>query len=218
MKKKLMLLLLVFLLVGCTKVNKYDKDYEKLVYDVLDNSTTRTNKSSTGFKYYLPIGVSIDEDLDYNLKLKTDNNNMYLFVDVVSYYYKKALNYNYPYGDDAIFSKISYQGKEGFILVVREKTQNYLEIIYNYAKIELYTSDTEINNMIAKSLIILSSIDYNDVIIEKYINQGYFASYDKVYTLKQPKNAESNFLDVLDMKKEENNEEETSNKNIDEGY
>lgn len=218
MKKKWMLLFLLLLLVGCTKNNDYDKDYDKLVYDVLDNCSNRTNESSTGFRYYLPIGVSVVEDLDYNLKLKTDNNNMYLFVDVVSYYYKKALNYNYSYGDDAVFSKISYQGNEGFILVVREKTQIYLEIIYNYAKIELYTSDADLNNMIAKSLIILSSIDYNDTIIEKYINQGYFASYEKVYNLRQPENAESNFLDVLDMKKEDAEEDVSSKKNIDEGY
>lgn len=57
-----------------------------------------------GYKYYLPIGVSKVYDKDYNQRLKIENLYLYLYVDIVSYYYRNSLNFNEE-GTDCYYYK-----------------------------------------------------------------------------------------------------------------
>ena len=92
MKKKFLLLMVLLLCIGCTRIN--NNNYDVIVNDVIENSNNIYNTNSLGYKYYLPFSINKVYDKDYNQKFKTDNVYIYLYVDVVSYYYHNNLNFN----------------------------------------------------------------------------------------------------------------------------
>ena len=92
MKKVLILTILLIVCTGCVRVNNID-NYD-IIIDTVINSKKSLNTSSMGYKYYLPIGVSKVYDKDYNQRLKIENLYLYLYVDIVSYYYRNSLNFN----------------------------------------------------------------------------------------------------------------------------
>ena len=90
MHKKILLIFLIFLLIGCKKIENNDNNYIELINDCLKKNSV-TNEVSRGYKYYLPKGAKKLHDYDYNQIFKVDNNYIYLYVDVISYYHKKEL-------------------------------------------------------------------------------------------------------------------------------
>ena len=91
MKKKIILLLILILCVGCTRIDNVN-DYSIIIDKIINNNYNNQNTTSLGYTYYLPLGVSKVYDKDYNQKLKTEDTFMYLYVDSVSYYYHNTLN------------------------------------------------------------------------------------------------------------------------------
>ena len=90
MKKVLILLLIVTLCVGCTRIDNID-NLDLIVDPVLVNKNKPSNTTSLGYKYYLPTGVSKIDDKDYNQKFKIDDDYVYLYADIVIYYHKNSL-------------------------------------------------------------------------------------------------------------------------------
>ena len=91
MKKKFLLLMVLLLCIGCTRIN--NNNYDVIVNDVIENSNNIYNTNSLGYKYYLPFSINKVYDKDYNQIFKVNDTYMYLYVDVISYYYKNNLNY-----------------------------------------------------------------------------------------------------------------------------
>ena len=91
MKKVLILSALLILCIGCTRIDNTD-DYKVIIDDIIEENNISTNTASMGYKYYLPIGVKKVYDKDYNQIFKVNDTYMYLYVDVISYYYKNNLN------------------------------------------------------------------------------------------------------------------------------
>lgn len=198
MKKVFILSLILLLCVGCTRIDNTD-NYDIIVNSTLKSSQKFVNTASLGYKYYLPLGVSKVYDKDYNQKFKTDNVYIYLYVDVVSYYYHNNLNFNEEDSVDSYYyHKINNSGKVGYIKIAEEKDDIYfIKIVYNYAKVETYVPKTKIDTILANSMIILDSIDYNDNLIKKILDDKYFSSVDKEYKIKKPKDAKSKFSEYL---------------------
>lgn len=197
MKKTFILLLILVLCVGCTRIDNIEN--KDLIIDAVFNSTDKSaNTTSLGYKYYLPIGVSKVYDKDYNQKFKIDDNYIYLYADVVSYYYKNPLNFNEDSSGAYYYKIINNNGKTGYIKIQKEEGDiYYIKIIYNYAKIETYTKESEINKVLTTSMIILDSIDYNEVLIKNIIEDEYSMGADKEYKINKPKDAESKFSEYL---------------------
>ena len=97
MIKKIILIVCLFCLVGCTS-NINDMSYEEIIEMNL-NDNNLSNVNSIGYKYYLPINFSVYKDDTYNQTLLSDNNLYYMHVDVVSYHYKKAISTEHNYND-----------------------------------------------------------------------------------------------------------------------
>ena len=89
MRKKIIIIFLLFLLLGCKKINNNDK-YISLVTNCL-NDKGITNNVSLGYKYYVPKGVKKVKDFDYNQIFLIDDSKVYLYVDVISYFYDKEI-------------------------------------------------------------------------------------------------------------------------------
>lgn len=193
MKKIVIPLVLILILTGCSKVYKTD-NYVEIVNTILNNSNKNVNKSSYGYNYYLPIGVNLVSDGKYNKKIKYKENNLILYVDVVSYFYKNKLNHDLDNKQDNYYFN---NFNDGYIVVNKEEDGYYLKIVYNYAKIESYVKENDLVDVISYSTIILNSISYNDTLIDNIILKGENYSNELVYEIDKPSGSESKFSEYL---------------------
>ena len=197
MKKTFILLLILVLCVGCTRIDKVD-NLDVIVNKVLENNKKSANTTSIGYKYYLPAGITKFYDKDYNQKFKVEDNYIYLYADIVSYHYKNALNFNDESKDAYYYRQISNNDKTGYIKIQKkENDKYYIKIVYNYAKIESFVEKTKINKILANSMIILDSIDYNETLIKNIIEDDNFKGADKEYKIDKPEDAKSKFYEYL---------------------
>ena len=197
MKRKFMFLLIIalLLLTGCTKI---DGNMDHILSVILDSKVSRVNTVSTGYQLYIPMGVIQLDDNEYNQKLKIRDTHIYLYVDIVSYFYKNNLNYVEKDGFDYFYSEIDYNDKKGYIGIKKIDEDNYfVKIVYNYSKIEFYSSYDDLSFITANSLIILNSIKYNDSLIQLELSDDY-KNYNEVkYELDKPEGSKSTFSQYL---------------------
>lgn len=206
MRKKIIIFILPLLLSGCMMITNNYTNYLEIINTAISSKSKLTNTQMIGYKLYLPKDVKHLKKDDYNEILLIKDRNAYLYVDLVSYYYKKSTNYQNDNTANYYSQNFSYGDKKGYIKINKEDNDEiYLEIIYNYAKIELYTNIDDLTDMVMKSIVILSSIEYNDVAIDNLINSSYFASKDEIYNIENPEGSESTFLKSLEETAQEDN-------------
>ena len=195
MRKIFILLVLLIICTGCMRIDNIE-NYDAIVNTIID-SKVRFNTTSKGYKYYVPIGVTKVSDKDYNQKFKYEDNYIYLYVDVVSYYYQNTLNFTIQ--DKGIYyNKISNGNKAGYITIEDNKDGTYyIKIIYNYAKIESTVKKSDINKVLTNSMIIINSIEYNNNLIKDLLEEENTISSTKEYKIDKPKDAVSKFSEYL---------------------
>lgn len=199
MKKIFVLLALVFLVTGCSVTEK--QTIENVVDDVLASNQNFTNKHFSGYEYYLPRGVSMTNKLGYNSTLKYRSNQIYLYVDVISYYHK--IEKNYQVKEDIYFSKILKNGdKTGYINVTKtsNKDEYYIDIEYNYGKIETYSNEANLNGTVINSINILKSIKFNDAVIDSLIGENKIEYKEEKFDLFGSERDDDGSLDIMDDK------------------
>lgn len=170
MKKIFLLGMLVLMLTGCTSIEK--RDLDNIISEVTNSKVTSTNVNRNGYRYYLPKGLKINDSSSFNEVFTDQKYYYYLYVDVVSYHNK--INFDYKVNEKAKFSKtIDNNGKKGYIEINNYKNNQYLiEIMYNYAKIEVIVYEEDINKGVTYAMVILSSVTYNDYVIENYLSSS----------------------------------------------
>ena len=207
MIKKLFIVFLLFLLLGCKKID-INEDYASNVKNCL-NDTKITNNVALGYRYYIPKGVRKIKDYDYNQVFLVDDFTMYLYVDIISYFYQEKQTSNREISGDYYYQPIEYQGKTGYLRIVQKDEDYFVTIEYHYSKIEVYTSKESLSKVITMASIILNSIDYNDTVIEKVLegDLGQFSEF--TYEVDKPDDASSNFSQFLEeyVQKEEEKEQ-----------
>jgi len=143
------------------------------------------------------MGVRLVYDNDYNEQFKIDGVDVYLYVDIVSYYYKNTLNF--VDNDTKFYYKdINYNGKVGYITINKKDDEYFLKIVYNYAKFEGYCQKNNIDKIITYGMIILDSIEYNDTLIESLLSDSNMFTTDITYELDKPEDATSKFSQYLE--------------------
>ena len=204
MKKVLCLLATVLLLCGCSKIN--DKNYDELINSVVASNYKMENTYRTGYKYYTPTNMDILSILDYNETLADDNYKYYFYVDVVSYYNRVIEGYNED--TKAVYSKkINYEDKYGYIEINKWKNGKYLlEIMYNYAKIEVIVDEENIKSAITNSMVVLSSVKYNNNLLESIVGENVLTAKEIEFNIFETKKNESNFLKVSEEDVYEDND------------
>lgn len=214
MKKGLLVLLMLFLLSGCTitKVDNYG--YEQIMDKILTMNIKTYNKVGKGYKYYAPRGVVRTDAKEYNDVLKRGDNTYYLYVDVVSYYYKTE--FSYPTNDKSyFFKKLSSKNKNGYINIVKNDDKLYVQMVYNYAKIETYIKESDLKNAVIDISYILSSVNFNDSLLKKMYESGNFDSKEEVYKLFDNKEKKGNYLEhIKKYDKYDGSENETKEEEI----
>lgn len=194
MKKFLVVLMAILILSGCSNIQS--KDYDTLISEVASSKYDIVNTYRTGYKYYAPGNMDISNILDYNETLEDSSHKYYFYVDVVSYY--NRVIENYEVNPEAYYSKvINYQDKYGYIEINKCKNGKYLlEIMYNYAKIEVIVEESFLKEAVSYAMVILASVKYNNNVLENIVGENVLTSKEIEFNIFETKKSESNFLKV----------------------
>lgn len=197
MRKKILLVLFILMLTGCVRIDLNEEKYDELVLNVLNSNNQFTNEVGSGYQFYVPKGVRLIENDNNNQIFISYGTKIYMYVDITSYYYKNTLNYN-NYDDSFYFERFINGDKSGFIQINKINEEYFVKIVYNYAKIEVYTDKYNLNNIITLSTILLNSVDYNDTIIENLLDDNNNNGTEISYDIDKPESANSEFSQYLE--------------------
>ena len=198
--KKILIIICLLFITGCSDIRKQSYD------DIINNIATKANKDNvyrTGYSYYLPRGMQVADSTLYNEAITDARYKYYLYVDIVSYY--KKVTKDYSVNDNALVSKkLDYDGKFGYVEVNLLKNDKYLvEIMYNYAKIEVIVDKSKCKEAMLSIINILKSVEYNDSIIANLMGDDILNFNEEEFNIFNTKGSESNYLTVDNDYKEE---------------
>ena len=181
MKKLFLLGAILLILTGCSSIESSSID--TIINSGLNSRVDTTNENRMGYRYYLPRGLAVKSSKDFNEIISDQKYLYYLYVDIVSF--NSKVGFTYHANQDAYYSSsLTYQGKTGYIEINNYESNQYLiEIMYNYAKIEVVAYENDINRVVAYAMSILSSITYNDSVIENYLGDDVFLSSEEAYDI-----------------------------------
>ena len=116
----------------------------------------------------------------------------------MSYINKSELQYKE--NNSSKYSRmINFNNKKGYIEINLWKNNQYLiEIMYNYAKIEVMVDEGQIKEALIKSINILSSVKYNDVIINNLLNDDNLDYTEEIFDMFKDRVDNSNVLDRIE--------------------
>jgi hypothetical protein len=204
MKKKFILfsLFVCILLTGCTMIG--EKSMQELIKEGTDRSAIVYNTYRKGYKYNLPRGLTVLDSTEYNEVIADDKYTYYLYVDAVSYY-NKVID-KYVETDKAHTSiQISFEDKYGYLEINEIVDDKYfIEIMYNYAKIEVIVRDVDAKVIVSNALSILASIDFNNDILKKLLDEeiAHF-SESEIDIFETVSSTDSQYLEAVQQDKEE---------------
>ncbi len=181
MKKLFLLGMIMILLTGCTNI--FNSSIDTIINEALNSRVNTTNVNRKGYSYYLPRGLVVYRTREFNEVLSDQKYLYYLYVDVVSY--NDKIEFSYTANNDAYYSTgLLNQEKNGYVEINNYENDQYLiEIMYNYAKIEVIAYESDIKEVVAYAMSILSSITYNDSVIINYLGDDVFESFEEDYDI-----------------------------------
>ncbi len=187
MRKRLIivLLVLIFTLTGCTSYNMETMSVEQALSLGITSNAELYNTNNVGYRYYLPRGFVVEEDRDNIQILRSNGIEYFLNIDLVSYYNKVEIsrdtNVNvYKY------LPIYVNNKTGFLEITQNDDYFLIKMVYNYAIIEANVKENEINSSIINMGYILSSIKYNDSIINNKFGEDVLELKETAYKIFGP--------------------------------
>lgn len=201
MYKKITIIICLLFLTACTKQTYYinNLSYEDIINVSINDNGKTTNTNNKGYKYYLPTGFIVSKDNGYNQELLSDDNTRYyLNIDIVSYYYKNKMKTSHDLNDYKYY-EFENNNKSGYLKITQNNDTFFVELCYNYAIIEVEVKENNIRYAISRGIIILNSIEYNDLIIQKYIGNNDIDNAETVYKIPEPKDKDSskNILEYM---------------------
>ena len=118
------------------------------------------------------------------------------------YYYKVENKYKV---DKKAFlsSELKNKDKYGYVEVNEDNGKYYVEMMYNYSKIEFYTTEENMPIIISNCLTIVDSIKYNHNLIKIELDNATKDGRELKYELDKPKDSESTFSQYLQEDVEE---------------
>ena len=187
---------MILVVTGCS-INRFDnQDIDVIIDTILKEDTKLNNVVLEGYKYYIPHGVTLVEKHDYNQVLEYNNNNYYLYIDIISYYYKEEVNHKYDY--DLYLSKnLSYNNKTGYIDIRGNGDNYYIDAYYNYAKVEAYVKKEDLKDSIINICYVLNSLKFNNKVIESMVGENKLDLSSEGFSLFDKKKDTSSFLEYV---------------------
>lgn len=204
MKKKIFILMFALVvLTGCSNIDKLA--YDDIVSLTINSNEKIYNTYRKGYKFYLPKGLVISEKSDYNEYIRGVRENYYLYVDILGHLNKRE--FTYEENSTSFYSKqIGNEEKKGYIEINLINSKYLVEIVYNYAKIEVMVEKDDLNTSITNAMIILASINYNDAILENESSTVLNYHEKTIDIFKTHGKEKSNFLEYVEYDEYEEKE------------
>ena len=195
MKKIIIIIFCILFITGCTNINNLSFDE---IIESFSANVQVANIYRTGYKYNLPDGFSVMDSSEFNEVLKDEYNTYYLYVDIVSYYNKT--NWKYEKNKKAIYSTpISYNHKNGYVEINLVENEKYLvEIMYNYAKIEVIVDKDNCNKAMLSSISILRSVIYNDDIVSNILGDNILSFSEEEFDIFRTHGNDDDYIQIED--------------------
>ena len=197
MKKKIISIFIIILLTtGCTTIES--NSYDEILTNTTNNLVNTTNINRVGYKYYLPKGMRLLSYEGSNEIISHDENIYYLYVDYVSYYNK--IPSSYTESQNAVYSKNILKDKKfGYIEIKNTENDKYfIEIMYNYAKIEVIVDKEATKETIAYAMSILSSITYQGTVLTSLMGEDVLKTNEVEHNIFAPADTESEYLEIVE--------------------
>ena len=155
----------------------------------------------------MPREMQVVDSTLFNEVLEDGQNTYYLYVDTVSY----LNNVSYDFKNDEMniyFANIAYDDKYGYVEINLYENEQYLvEIMYNYAKIEVIVDEKYINKALLSAINILKSIEYNDSIITNLLEEDVLNFAEEEFNIFENTNNDDNYVEFSDDSYESNEQE-----------
>ena len=195
--KKYVGLLLLLLVTGCSVARVRDESFDNIVESILYKESSLANVNFDGYKFYLPRGARVREKKEYNLEINNNSNTYYLYIDTIAYYYKTKVNHNV---DNSIFfsKNLNYNGHSGYIDITEVNNKYFVEVMYNYAKIETYVDKDNLSNAFLDICYVLSTIDFNDSAINYRLKNRELETTTEEFSIFKSKKEDDNFLKYVE--------------------
>lgn len=197
MKKILVLLLACFLVCGCTSVK--DSSIESIINTALSSKYKLYNKVNRGYKYYLPRGLNASKIDEYNVIIKSEKYDYYLYVDLVSYYNKIELNYKT--NDKLYYSSRFDNGKDKYGVLNITKVDDgdlVVEMSYHYADIAAKVKEEDLKLAVLNMVAIVNSVNYQEDVIKSLLEDDEFSSSEEKIEVFKTETSDSQTLEVVD--------------------
>lgn len=199
-KKIFILIIIAFFICGCSIREVAVNDYDKLIRQILLGNHHLKNNVFEGYSYYIPRGLKIlHREEDNSLLADGYNHIYYVYVDVVSYYNKVKNTYHED--KSSYYSKkiVSKDGKKsGYLEINRIKDKYFVEAVYNYVKIEVYTSQEYLSDVVVNICQILSSTKYNHKVLATIIGDKVLDYKEESFNIFTTKKSNTNYLDYIE--------------------
>ena len=196
MKKIILTILLVLVLTGCSIVRIDTSSIDNILNVILTKDNKLYNQVGQGYKYYLPGGVTYIDSDDLNDILYCNGTYYYLYIDTISYYYDTEVDYkknSNSYYSKLISTQDGYK-YSGYIEINEKDNLFYLEFVYNHAKIEAIVDKDDLNNTVLNASYILSTVKYNNDIVELMLDDDYFTNKTGKYNDYNSKEESEKFI------------------------
>lgn len=192
MKRRIVLLSIMLLLVsGCSVKTLSTTSFEDNISMILSEDTNLANVNFDGYQYYVPEGMRFVNKDDYNAILQDKYaNRYYLYVDAIGYFHETKNTYKV--NKKVYYSKkLNYNKKTGYIEINEVDDEYFVEMVFNYCKIESYISKKYLIPVINNMSYILRSVDYQDKVLESLIGENVLNYTEESFNIFESK-SESN--------------------------
>ena len=196
MKKVFLFFFILFLTCGCSSIE--NDSYDNLLSMTMNSQANIANTYRAGYKFYLPKGIKLVNHEGSNEILSVNDNLYYMYVDRVSYY--NRIQKTYEEKEDVFYSKkLEKENCFGYIEIkITENEKYFVEIMYNYAKIEVIVEKEDIESAIAYSMSILSSITYQDEVLTSLMGENMLEANEVEHNIFESADTESGYLQIVE--------------------
>ena len=199
LKSSLLMISIILLLSGCSVVKINSKSIDDTIVSILKEDTSLKTVSLEGYSYFLPQGVNLKVSKNLNSILYYNHNKMYLYVDIVSYFHK--IENSYKIVEDAYYSKrIDINGKSGYVEITKINDNKYfIEFMFNYSKVETYSTKKNINKTLTVMAYILNSVKFNDSLLESLIGESSIKYLEEQFDIFKSNGSEDEFIGYIEQ-------------------
>lgn len=213
MKRIIFVFVSVLLLAGCTVIDFQEESVEEIITTIVEKDVDLYNNVFEGYKFYVPRGLKVINKSNNNIEILSDNDTFYMYVDIVSYHYKTKKTFE-PSNSNYLSKELRFNDKLGYIDITELYNKYFVEFMYNYVKIEAYIEKEKLNEVILNMSYILSSVQYNDMVINTFVGENSFDYKEEKFDIFESKRDNSSFLEYIE-KYDNYNEEKDDKKDED---